>query len=136
MATLRQYFETDFNHVVRIHVSFAVPGSEEIEALWLVDFLGYMSFLSCYVPGMGRSLDYYMDVIRALEYGKTTLTLGHAIGLPSARQFHGSLRVEKIMKIWVFMPSSLGTHAGFRLGMSRCPNAYLSIPRPSWLILT
>jgi hypothetical protein len=80
MATLRQYFETDFNHVVRIHVSFVVPGSEEIEALWLVNFLGYMSFLSCYVPGMGRSLDYYVDVIRALQYVKTMLTLGHALG--------------------------------------------------------
>jgi hypothetical protein len=44
MATLRQYFETDFSHVVRIHVNFSLPDAEEIEAHWLVDFLGYMSF--------------------------------------------------------------------------------------------
>jgi hypothetical protein len=31
MASVRQYFETDFNHVVRIHVKFAVPGEAEVE---------------------------------------------------------------------------------------------------------
>jgi len=51
MPTVRQYFETDFSHTVRIHVKFMLPEEGEIEALWLVDFLGYMSFLTCYVPG-------------------------------------------------------------------------------------
>jgi hypothetical protein len=94
MATLRQYFETDFNHVVRVHVRFEVSGGEEIEALWLVDFLGYLSFLTCYVPGEGRSLEFYLRLIRALEYGKTQLHFRHNITLPSARQFPGVLRIE------------------------------------------
>jgi hypothetical protein len=105
MATVRQYFETDFNHVVRIHVKFLVPDNEEIEALWLVDFLGYMSFLSCYVPGEGRSLDFYLRLVRALEYGKTMLSFQHQIRLPATRQFPGSLTIEN--------KDALGVHAQF-----------------------
>src|SRR6266545_629542 len=105
MATVRQYFETDFNHVVRIHVKFAVTNAEEIEALWLVDFLGYMSFITCYVPGEGRSLDFYLALIRALEYGKTQLMFQHKIGLPAVRLFPGSLTVENT--------KALGVHAQF-----------------------
>jgi hypothetical protein len=41
VATLRQYFETDFSHVVRVLAKFTAPDGEEIEAHWLVDFLGY-----------------------------------------------------------------------------------------------
>jgi hypothetical protein len=74
MATIRQYFETDFNHVVKIHLKFAVPNEGEFEAFWLVDFQGNMSFLSCYVPGEARPVDSYLRLIRALEYGKTQLT--------------------------------------------------------------
>ena len=93
MATLRQYFETDFTHVVRIHVKFMVSTGEEIEAHWLVDFLGYMSFLSCYVPGAARSLEFFLQLVRSLEYGKTQLAFQHKIVLPAARQFPGALTI-------------------------------------------
>jgi TIR domain len=94
MASVRQYFETDFNHVVRIYVKFAVPGEAKVEGSWLVDFLGNMSFLSCYVPGQERGVDYFLRLLRVLEYGKTQLTFQGNIGLPSARQFPGKLRIE------------------------------------------
>jgi len=94
MATIRQYFETDFNHVVKIHLKFAVPNEGEFEAFWLVDFQGNMSFLSCYVPGEARPVDSYLRLIRALEYGKTQLTFQNKINLPAARLFPGTLTVE------------------------------------------
>ncbi len=47
MATVRQYFETDFNHVVQVHLRLAMPNDNDIECGLLVDFLGYMSFLTC-----------------------------------------------------------------------------------------
>jgi hypothetical protein len=105
MATVRQYFETDFNHVVRVQVKFAVPGEAEVEGAWLVDFLGYMSFLTCYVPGEGRGLGCFLRLLRALEYGKTPLTLQGGIGLPAARQFPGQLRIENT--------GPIGIHAQF-----------------------
>jgi hypothetical protein len=94
MATVRQYFETDFSHVVRIHVKFALSDKEDVEALWLVDFLGYLSLLTCYVPGEGRSLDFYLRLVRALDYDRTQLIFQGAVGLPAARQFPGQLTIE------------------------------------------
>jgi hypothetical protein len=94
MATVRQYFETDFNHVVRIHLRLAMPNDNDIECGLLVDFLGYMSFLTCYVPGEECPLEFFLRLIRALEYGKTQLVFEGNIGLPSARQFPGQLRID------------------------------------------
>ena len=59
MAAVRQYFETDFSHVARVQVKFAVSNEADIEGAWLVDFLGYLSFLTCYVPGE-RTLEFYL----------------------------------------------------------------------------
>ena len=102
MATVRQYFETDFNHVVRIHVKFAIPGETEVEGSWLVDFLGYMSFLTCYVPGEHRGLDFFLRLVHSLEYGKTQLTFQGNLGLPSARQFPGQLRIENTVPFGIY----------------------------------
>jgi TIR domain len=93
MATLRQYFETDFSHVLRVHVGVPLPNTDQIEGVWLVDFLGFASFLSCYVPGQ-RSVEFFLDLLRAVEYGKTIFPFQHKITLPSTRQFPGSLKIE------------------------------------------
>jgi len=93
MATLRQYFETDFNHVLRVHVEIPVSDTHRIEAVWLVDFLGFMSFLSCYVPGEDQTLESFLQLIKAIEYGKTTLLFQHKLTLPATRQFPGSLKI-------------------------------------------
>jgi hypothetical protein len=73
MATLRQYSETDFSHVVRVSVKVSAPDGEEIDSYWLVDFLGNIAYLSCYVPGEGRSLEFFQQLVTSLEHGKTRL---------------------------------------------------------------
>jgi hypothetical protein len=93
MASVRQYFETDFNHAARVHLKFAIPEDSDIEGALFIDFLGYMAFLSCYVPGEKRPLEFYLRLVRTLDYGKTQLILQGKITLPSARQFHGELRI-------------------------------------------
>jgi hypothetical protein len=93
MATLRQYFETDLTHVVRVKVGLPVPDEAEIEAHWLVDFQGNLSFLICYVPGEGRAVDYFLRLLKAISYGGTQLTFKDKIWLPSARQFPGGFSI-------------------------------------------
>jgi hypothetical protein len=105
MATIRQYFETDFSHVVKVEVNLPVEGEGDIEAVWLVDFLGYMSFFSCYVPGESRKLHFFLRLIRALEYGETQLGFRQNIRLPQAKLFPGELRIEN--------KNPLGIHAHF-----------------------
>jgi hypothetical protein len=123
MATVRQYFETDFSHVVRIQIKFGVPNEGEVEGAWLVDFLGYLSFLTLYVPGASRPFEYYIRLLQALEYGKAQLIFQGNIGLPSARQFPGALRVEN-KHLSRSMHSSLETRVGFRRRMSQCLSAF------------
>lgn len=93
MATLHQYYETDFSNTVRMHVRFSVKG-ENIEAVVLFDFVGLMAYVACYVPGDNRQLDFFLKLLQALEYGKTQIVLDGKITLPAAKQFPGQLRVE------------------------------------------
>ncbi len=92
MATIRQYFDTDFSHAVRMHVSFE-SGTLKIESIFLYDFSGYIMFFSCFIPGK-KSLDFYLQLIRNLEYGKTEMLFDKKVTLPSAHQFPGVLTVE------------------------------------------
>lgn len=93
MARLRQYYETDFSNAVRMHVKFTVEG-HEIEAIVLFDFVGFMAYVACYIPGKERKFDFLLKLVKALEYGKTPMVLDRKITLPAAKQFPGQLRVE------------------------------------------
>ncbi|WP_088257822.1 toll/interleukin-1 receptor domain-containing protein [Fimbriiglobus ruber] len=93
MATLRQYFDTDFSHTARLHVSLP-SGEETIEASVFYDFSGYSAFIACYVPGKERELGFYLRLIQQLEFGRTRLHLSGKITLPSARQFVGHIEVN------------------------------------------
>lgn len=84
MATLREYFDTDFNHVVRVHVKLTASNESNIEVALLYDFSGQMAFLACYVPGEEHPLEFYLQLIESLEHGKTQLTLDGKITLPLA----------------------------------------------------
>lgn len=93
MATLHQYFETDFSNAVRMHVKLKVDDAP-LEAVVLYDFSAFLAFFSCFAPGMGRDLEYFKKLLHALEYGKTQMELDGKITLPSAKLFPGQLRVE------------------------------------------
>lgn len=94
MATIREYFDADFNYAVRVHVSIPLSGSSSIEASILCDFSGYKSFLALYIPGEGVTLDYFLRVLKKLEYGRTQLMFEGRITLPAARFFHGEMQVK------------------------------------------
>jgi hypothetical protein len=93
MATLRQYFDTDFSYATRLHVSLPLDG-ESIEAAVLYDFSAYTAFFACYVPGEGRGIRFYLGLIRQLHFGSTQLAFGAKVTLPSARVFPGQLKVD------------------------------------------
>ena len=84
MATLHQYYETDFSNAVRMHVKLSVVDAE-IEATVLYDFSGYMSYFACYVHGNQRDYNFFIRLVESLDYGKTPMILDGKITLPSAR---------------------------------------------------
>jgi hypothetical protein len=91
MATLRQYYETDFNNAMRVHVTFRY-GDESIEGVLLYDVSAYTAYLSCYISGSDRSYEYLIGFLRMLEYGRTTLHFVGNVTLPSTKQFLGELQ--------------------------------------------
>ncbi len=94
MATLREYYDADFNYAARMQVKLKAPDNSEIEAAVLYDFAGYTAFFICYVDGEGRDYRFFGDLVASLDYGKTQFAFDNVIKLPSARQFPGALRVE------------------------------------------
>ena len=93
MATLHQYYETDFSNAVRMHVKLTIDDSI-LDAVVLYDFTGFLAFFACFVPGKNHNLDYFIRLVNSLDYGKTEMALDGRITLPSAKLFPGALRVE------------------------------------------
>jgi TIR domain len=93
MATLRQYFEMDFPQAARFHVSFEVMG-RPIEARILYDFNGYFAFFSCYMAGDDLALNFFKELVRSLDYGKTQFKFDGHITLPDVKQFPGRLHIQ------------------------------------------
>jgi hypothetical protein len=93
MATLREFFDTDFSHTVKLHAKFPTEELADIQAVILFDFSGHMAFFACYVQGADRPLDFFLRLLKALDYGRTQFQLDGKITLPSARTFPGALRV-------------------------------------------
>jgi len=94
MATIRQYFDTDFNYAIRVHVNFKYE-SEDITGVLLYEVSAYTAFLSCFIPGTDRTYEYFIDFLKMLEHGRTKLNFSGKITLPSVKQFPGELKIYK-----------------------------------------
>lgn len=92
MATLRQYFETDFDNALRMHITFSY-GCESIEGVLLYDVCAYAAFLSCYIPGVDRDYDYFLGLLNKIQYARTSLDLAGRVTLPGARYFPGEMKI-------------------------------------------
>jgi len=93
MATLREYFESDFSNCVRVQVKFEFNGQIQ-DAVILYDFSGYMAYFAIYLASEFLVIDDFYKLVGALEYGKTQVQLAGGIMLPSAKLFPGSLEIK------------------------------------------
>jgi hypothetical protein len=101
MATLRQYFETDFDAAIRIGVSFKHEGEVHAGAV-LYDFTARTAFLACYVDGTSRTYDSFLGLLKTLASGPTDVSCSGKVGLPSLKSFHGELKVENGERLLVW----------------------------------
>src|SRR5579862_9377779 len=92
MATLREYYEKDFDHTIRFHVTLPYEG-EQIEASFLYDFDSFSVFLSCYFPGMltnGKYLSGFLSMLTT----NVTAQFQQTVQLPSIKGFHGEMMLK------------------------------------------
>lgn len=94
MATIREYFDTDFANAVRVSVKLPIQNGCLLDAAVLYDFAALSCFVACFVPGQSNPLDLYRGLLSSIEFGKTQRMFDHTVRLPSARHFHGMLRIE------------------------------------------
>ena len=100
MATLRQYFDTDFANALKIYCRHNVAGSD-IELVILCDFFAYVAWVSCHVAGE-RSLDFFIRLIESL-HGQTPLSLGGKVVLPAVRTIPGELTISNLRTLEIFV---------------------------------
>jgi|SRR5882762_153190 len=93
MASIREYFDADFSYATRVHVKLPTCRSD-VEVALLYDFSAFTAFLACYVPGNQNAPKEFLQLIEAMQPGKSQVTLDGKVTLPSARMFPGQLEVK------------------------------------------
>lgn len=93
MASLREYYDADFNYAARLHVR--VPNEEfsDIEGAVLYDFSANTAFFACFVPGADREAGYFRKLLTSLKFGESQVTFDGKVTLPSGRAFPGRLKI-------------------------------------------
>jgi hypothetical protein len=93
MATLREYFEGDFGHNFRFHVKMPFRDGS-IEGMIVYDFLSFSAFVVLYVPDDDKDLEFFMDLLSEVEYGRTKVNFDGKVTLPPAKEFPGRLQIK------------------------------------------
>jgi hypothetical protein len=94
MATIREYFDTDFSWTAKFHCRIPA-GSMNIEALVLIDFAGYKGFVSCYIPGAHHIMADYVEILKNINYGQP-FGLDGKVTFPAIREFPGTLKLTNL----------------------------------------
>jgi len=93
MASLREYFDNDFNSAARVFVRLQGVELESVDVVILYDFSAFTGFVACYIRGDSHPVDYFLRLVDAMQHGKSQVTLDGRVGLPSGRTFPGTLEV-------------------------------------------
>lgn len=93
MATLRQYFETDFDYPIKIKLLHNIQ-SENIEGNLLLDVEANAAFVEWYIPGTGRTFNYFIELLKSLPKPGDGINFGKVITLPSAKQCHATFNIQ------------------------------------------
>lgn len=93
MSTIRQYFDTDFDHALRVHIAYPAATIPCVGALFY-DPTASLSFLGFYFEDDSLQPSQFETFLATINYGTTQVTLQGGVVLPSLRVFHGGLRVH------------------------------------------
>jgi hypothetical protein len=92
MATIHQYFETDFDYALRVKIKYEANG-ELFEGALFYDVSALSSFLAFYFHGFLHPKEDFLSFLKTLNLGVTKVKLDGGIVLPSWK-FPGQLRIE------------------------------------------
>ncbi len=93
MSSIRQYFDTDFDHALRVSIEVPTAAIHCVGAI-LYDAAASSSFLAFYFEDGTLQPGQFEAFLASIRYGTTQLNLQGAVRLPSLRVFHGALRIH------------------------------------------
>lgn len=92
MASVKEYFDGDFSHTAKVHVQLdGCPG--DVKVVLLYDFSAFIAFISCYIPSPDFKLDDFIQLLEAMQLGRSQVHLDGIVNLPSAWTFPGGLQI-------------------------------------------
>jgi hypothetical protein len=95
MSTTRQYFDTDFAHALRVNITYPAATVPCVAAIYY-DPNARAAFLSFYFEDPSLLPTDFEAFLGTLKHGSSQVSLNGGIVLPSARVFHGALRVHDV----------------------------------------
>src|SRR5437667_182044 len=84
MATIRQYFETDFDYCLRVQIKYDF-GGDSYEGAVLYDASAKSAFVAFYFRGAAHTCESFLTFLRSLNYGKTGLNLNGGIVISNSK---------------------------------------------------
>jgi len=93
MGTLKEYYDADFNHAIRVHANFNASGAL-IEGAVLFDLAGLNAFVIAYFPDSTVSIDFIKEFLQSLKFGESKYNFADKITLPKVSEFPGSLEIR------------------------------------------
>ncbi|PHQ94423.1 MAG: hypothetical protein COB40_12170 [Marinosulfonomonas sp.] len=93
MATLRQYFDTDFSNATKLTGTVEYEG-QNIEAKICYDFVGGVAFFACYIPRNGKINILLSALLEKFANGSTQINFDGHVGLPEGKSFPGEIYVD------------------------------------------
>lgn len=93
MSSIRQYFDTDFDHALRVNIAHPGATIPCVGAL-CYDPTASCSFLAFYFEDSTLQPNQFEAFLGTISYGTTQVTLQGGVVLPRPRVFHGALRVH------------------------------------------
>jgi TIR domain len=95
VSTTRQYFDTDLAHALRVNIIYPAATSPCVAAVYY-DPSARAAFLAFYFEDPSLRPKDFEAFLGTLKYGSSQVNLNGGIVLPSARVFHGALRVHNV----------------------------------------
>ena len=93
MSTIRQYFDTDFGHALRVYIAYPAATIPCVGAL-CYDPTASCSFLAFYFEDNALQPSQFETFLATISYGNSEVTLQSKVVLPSLLFFHGGVKVH------------------------------------------
>lgn len=104
MASLKEYFDKDFNTAIKVYNEILFQETL-IEVVLCYDFNAYCTYMLFYIPAGNKGFDFHKDFLEHFKVNKTATSQNKVI-LPNLKFYNGGLQFKNVQpfKILSMLP--------------------------------